>query len=450
MPSAWIPRISLSADATRAGGGSRHPAPGSARYSPLLSAIDAARSRSGTTGMALLLVRLTGLASVNRRFGYAGGDQVLDAMVQRLHALARERDQVFMIDGRSFALLVDNPVHEGHAILAADRVARLATEPVAIGAVHARVRAHIGISRWPGFAGNAEELLQQCELALAAARRRAEPYVLYAPTLAAASAPAGHYTWFDVEEALKRDEFEVFYQPQVSLRTGQLAGAEALVRWRRPQEGYVSPEQFLPAIENSQGVRAVLWFVLNSALRQAAVWSAALPGFNVSVNLAAGNLADPELADIVGDAINVWSPPAGQLTLELTESSLIENPRASARTMGELRELGVRMSIDDFGTGYSSLAYLRDLPVDELKIDRSFVARMPASSRDRDLVASIIQLAHAVGLEVVAEGIEEQAVQAVLAGLGCELGQGFLFGRPMAAREFEQAWVGTGQGVAAG
>jgi diguanylate cyclase len=413
------------------------------RYSLLLREIDALRG-GGSANVALMLIQLSGLEQVNGRFGYLGGDKVLEEFTRRLNGIAREQDRVFEVNGRTFALLIHNPLHEGHAVLAADKVARAATDPVAIGAGRARVRARIGISLLPEPARSGEELLRQCELALDVARSRDEPYVLFTPSLLAAPETGNHYTWFDVEEALKAGEFELFYQPQMDLQTGRLVGAEALVRWQNPRAGYVAPGHFMPAIEHSQGIRALLWFVLNSALRQAACWSERMPGFGVAVNLAAGNLADPDLVDVVDNALNVWSLPAGQLTLELTESSLMQNPAAGARVMGRLRGLGARTSIDDFGTGYSSLAYLRDLPADELKIDRAFVARVAASGRDRDLVASMVQLAHAVKLKVVAEGIEQPATLASLAAMGCELGQGFFFGAPMAARDFEELWVSRG------
>lgn len=414
------------------------------RYSLLLREIDALRARSGSPTMALMLIQLSGLEEVNSRFGYLGGDRVLEEITQRLAVVARDQDRVFGVNSRTFALLIDNPLHEGHAVLAADRAARAVTEPVVIGNGRARVRARTGISLLPDPARSGEELLRQCEVALEVARSRDEPHVLFTPSLLAAPGATSPYTWFDVEEALKAGEFEIFYQPQVDLRSGRLHGAEALVRWCHPRVGYVPPGQFLPAIENSQSIRSLLWFVLNSSLRQVAAWAEGSPEFNVSVNLAAGNLADPDLVDLIENAINVWSLPAARLTLELTESSLMQNPAASARAMGKLRSLGARTSIDDFGTGYSSLAYLRDLPADELKIDRAFVARVLAADRDRDIVASIVQLAHAVQLEVVAEGIEDQATLAALADTGCDLGQGFHFGAPMPAADFEAAWLGRG------
>jgi diguanylate cyclase (GGDEF)-like protein len=414
------------------------------RYSLLLREIDGLRARDRASTVALMLIQLSGLEEVNGRFGYLGGDRVLEEFARRLGGIGRDQDRAFEVNGRTFALMIHNPLHEGHAVLAAEKVARAATEPVTIGNGHARVKAHIGISLLPEPARTSEELLHQCELALAAARARDEQHVLYTPSLLDTGKPVAQHTWFDVEEALKAGEFELFFQPKVRLADGGLAGAEALVRWRNPDSGYIPPGYFLPAIEHSEGIRALLWFVLNSALRTAAEWAERCAGFGVAVNLAAGNLDDDDLVDVVENALKVWSLPAGQLTLELTESSLMRNPAASMRTLARLRALGARTSIDDFGTGYSSLAYLRELPADEQKIDRSFVAPIAVGGRDHDIVASIIQLAHAVELKVVAEGIECEAARAALAAMGCDVGQGFLFGAPVPARDFDEQWIRAG------
>lgn len=412
------------------------------RYAQLLQEIERLRAADGAGTTALLLVNLAGLGAVNERCGYRGGDVVVEQFAQRLRAIAREHDRTVEINGRTFALLIDNALHAGHAVLAADRVARAASEPVSIGTDHACVKTNIGIALLPGTARSAEELVRQGELALELARSQDEAHVVYHPSLPGATPPPAQHLWFDVEAALEAGEFELFYQPKIHLATGRLAGAEALVRWHKPGTGWISPGQFLPAIEQSRGVRALLRFVLNAALRQAAAWSRQQPGFGVAVNLAAGNLDDVDLVDLVAQALGVWSVPAGQLTLELTESSVMHDPARSIRILGGLRELGLRTSIDDFGTGYSSLAYLRDLPADELKVDRAFVTRVTNSARDRDIVASVVQLAHAVGMSVVSEGIETPATLAAIIAMGCDLGQGFHFAAPLPVPTFAADWIG--------
>jgi diguanylate cyclase (GGDEF)-like protein len=418
------------------------------RYSLLLREIDSLRSAADRPTMALMLIQLAGMDGINQRYGYLAGDRVLDEFAGRLTRVGRAQDRLFEVNARTFALLIHNPLHAGHAVLAAEKVSRVAQEPVILGTVRARVKVHIGIAVMAEAEATGESLVHQCELALAAARARDEHHVLFTPEMEPERNRSTRHTWFDVEEALKAGDFEVFFQPQVALATGRLVGAEALVRWRDARNGYIGPDQFLPVIEHSQGVRALLWYVLNSALRQVAEWSRQRPGFKVSVNLAAGNLDDQDLVDQVENALKVWQVPPGQLTLELTESSLLRNPEECTRLLGALRGLGTRVSIDDFGTGYSSLSYLRDLPADELKVDRSFVVNAAASQRDRNIVASIVQLAHAVDLEVVAEGIEDAGMEAMTREVGCDIGQGYHYGRPLPGREFAERWL-SGAAVAA-
>jgi diguanylate cyclase (GGDEF)-like protein len=414
------------------------------RYSLLLREIDHLRGGDRRQTVALMLIHLSGLQVVNARFGYLGGDKVLEQFACRLQEIAREQDRIFEVNGRTFALLIHNPMHEGHAVLAADRAARAAAEPVVIGTGRACVKASIGISLLPEPARSPEDLLRQCELALAAARERDERHVLYTPALLEAGQAEAHHAWFDVEEGLQAGEFELHYQPKIDLGSGTLAGAEALIRWLKPGVGNIPPGYFLPSIEHSQGVRALLRFVLNAALRQAAAWARQHPSFSVAVNLAAGNLEDPDLVERVEDALSVWGLPPAQLTLELTESSFMQNPTASQRTMQRLRALGLRISIDDFGTGYSSLSYLRDLPADELKVDRSFVSRILGAERDRDIVASIVKLAHAVQMKVVAEGIEDAPTLEALRAMGCDVGQGYHYSPPVTAAEFTARWIAPG------
>lgn len=407
------------------------------------------RGLERNVGVALLLIRISGLGTINERFGYLRGDRLLDAVSGRLRAIARAQDRLFALDGRTFALLLCNPLHEGHALLAAARLSRAVEEPLLIDGNRAMVKANIGIALLQDPAVEAQHLLQQGESALAGAQARDERHVVFSPALCASGALQPLYSWFDVEEALRAGEFELFFQPKVMLDSRRLLGAEALVRWQKHGVGYIPLAHFMPAIEQSQGVRVLLRFVLNSALRQAAEWSRRHPGFSVAVNLAAGNLEDPDLVALVEDALSVWGLPATQLTLELTESSLMQNPESSLHTLGCLRAIGLHTSIDDFGTGYSSLAYLRDLPADELKVDRSFVSRIMTDARDHDIVASIVQLAHAVQMRVVAEGIEEEETLRALTGMGCDIGQGYHFDRPLPARVFDARWIGSDAALAA-
>jgi len=410
------------------------------RYSLLLREIDNLRFVEDVSTIALVLIKLDGLQEVNERFGYLGGDKVLEETAIRVADVARDQDQTFEISGTSFALLISNPMNESHAILAAQKIAKVAAVPIAIGTGRARVKARMGISMLPDTAVNAEELLRQCETALGEARDRDEPYIV-CNSESLDAADTALTIDFDLTQALEQSQMELYYQPKVFLRSGRLAGAEALIRWQSPRAGTLPPSYFLPAVENTQGVRELFWFVLNSALRCAAEWIERIPDFTIAVNVSPGNLDDPDLAEIVENVLNIWNFPARQLLLEITETTFMRDAGANVVMLNKLRHIGVRTAIDDFGTGYSSLAYLKNLPANELKIDQSFVKPIVADENDRQIVDSIIQLAHAVGLEVVAEGIENADVLEALLTMNCDIGQGFHIARPMPAGQFETDWI---------
>jgi diguanylate cyclase (GGDEF)-like protein len=410
------------------------------RYSLLLREIDSLRFAEDVSTVALVLIKLDGLHEVNERFGYLGGDKVLEETAIRVAGVARDQDQTFEISGTSFALLIRNPLDASHAILAAQKIAKAAAIPVGIGTGRARVKARMGISMLPDMAVDAEELLRQCETALAEARKLDESYMVCNPeSVQAQDTPVNAN--FDLTHVLEQGQIELYYQPKIFLQSGRLAGAEALMRWQSPHAGTILPSGFLPAIENTQGIRTLFWFVLNSALRCAADWIKRVPDFTLAVNLAAENLEDPDLAEIIENVLNIWNFPAGQLLLEITETTFMRDTGANVAIVNKLREIGVRTAIDDFGTGYSSLAYLKDLPADELKIDESFVKPIVANQADRQIVSSIIQLAHAVGLEVVAEGIENADVSKALLAMGCDIGQGLHIAGPMPVSDFDVDWI---------
>jgi len=410
------------------------------RYSLLLREIDNLRSAEDVSKIALVLIKLDGLREVNERFGYLGGDKVLEETAIRVANVARDQDQTFEISGTSFALLIRNPQNESHAILAAQKIAKVAAVPVVIGAKRTRVKARMGISMLPDRAVDAEELLRQCETALGEARNRDESYmVCNSDSLYAQDTILS--THFDLTNALEQGQMELYYQPKIFLRSGRLAGAEALIRWQSPRDGAILPSYFMPALENTQAMHALFWFVLNSALRCAADWVKRIPDFTIAVNVAPDNLEDPDFAEIVANVLQIWNFPARQLLLEITETTVMRDTGENLAMLNKLKKMDIRMAIDDFGTGYSSMAYLKDLPVDELKIDQSFVKRVQAEETSRRIVGSIIQLGQAVGLEVVAEGIENADVLKALLAMGCDAGQGYHFARPMPASEFETDWI---------
>jgi EAL domain-containing protein (putative c-di-GMP-specific phosphodiesterase class I) len=236
----------------------------------------------------------------------------------------------------------------------------------------------------------------------------------------------------------------VHYQPQFDLRSRELTGVEALVRWSGP-EGLMSPACFMTELERARAMMPLLQFVINNASRDMARWVRRHPNLNVSINSSATDLEDADLVQIMRDVLSMWNVDPSQLTLEITETSLMRDPKLGIDTLSRLRELGVRTSIDDFGTGYSSLEWLKNLPVDELKIDQSFVKTVIDDQRDRKIVESVIELAHAMELSVVAEGIESEGVMHVLREAGCDIGQGYFFSQPLTGAEFEKGWLSGGK-----
>jgi EAL domain-containing protein (putative c-di-GMP-specific phosphodiesterase class I) len=390
------------------------------RYSLLLKEIDNLRSAEGVSAVAMVLIQLDGMEAVNERFGYLGGDKVLKEFAVRLVSVAGHKGLTFEIAGTAFAFLIQNPLHEGDAVTGAERIARVASEPVMIGTGKARLQARMGIS-----------LLRDSH---------GETYRVFTPSLTQAQGTGGN-SWLDVDEAIAQGEFELHYQPKISLRSGRLIGAEALIRWQSPRAGTIPPSYFLPDITSTDSVRKMLKFVLNAALERAVKWHEALDDFVLAVNIAPQNALDPELYSLVEAALEAQNFPSERLILEISEDIFPGNEEAIGVQCARLRKLGIRIAIDDFGTGYFSLAALKTLPVDQLKIHQSLVVPIPSNETDRRMVGAVIQLAHAVNLEVIAEGIEDADIMQALLAIGCEIGEGFHFSRPIPADEFESEWI---------
>jgi diguanylate cyclase (GGDEF)-like protein len=414
------------------------------RFSLLLREIENILHKEDVSTVALALIQLDGMEEINERFGYLGGDKVLKEFAVRLAGVVGHKGLTFEISGTSFALLLENPVHEGDAVSGAEKIANVASDPVRIGTGKASVHARMGISLLPEPAATPEELLRQCEIALAQARRRGETYRVFTPHLADCLANGnsrGGKSWFDVNEAIRQGEFELHYQPRINLRSGQLMGAEALIRWQSPNAGTIPPSYFMPDVTSTESVRAMLDFVLNCALENTREWVRRVPEFTVAVNMAPGNVFDPELQQLVERALERWEFPAERLFLEISEEVLEQDEEAAIVALTQLRDRGIRIALDDFGTGHIRLSSLKSLPLDQIKVDKSLVMPIPSSETDRRVVGALIQLAHAVDVEVVAEGIEDDDIMQTLLAIGCEAGEGYHFSRPVPAETFAQAWI---------
>jgi EAL domain-containing protein (putative c-di-GMP-specific phosphodiesterase class I) len=299
----------------------------------------------------------------------------------------------------------------------------------------------IGVAFYPAPSTSAAELLQHADVAMYAAKRGHTGISMYDP-----EADLNSFEQLtllgELRRAIENGELELHYQPKVRVGTRALSGAEALVRWRHPTRGLLGPHLFIPSAEQSDLMRPLTEAVVEAALAQHQRWRHDGLLIPVSVNVGASNVLDPAFPDRVAELMDRYGTAAGQLTIEITESALVDDPTRAAAALRDMRDRGVLLSIDDFGTGYSSMSYLQVMPLDELKIDRQFTTEILSTSRGRPIVTAIVDLAHALGLQVVVEGIEDERTHAMIAEMGCEIAQGYLFCRPLPADDFAR-WAVT-------
>jgi len=389
--------------------------------------------------LALVIVDVDGFAQVNGVHGYAIGDALLRHVAEQLGKVARQQDYVARIGDDRFALILTGLMNKGHAELAVQKLFRLLELPFQSGDVRMHVAVSVGVALCPAHASHAEFLMRRAESALLRARRAGQRHG-YAPD---APSDLDISDLWDLEMqlggAIERGEMELHYQPKLSTRDGRVVGADALMRWNSLSRGVVSPAVFIPIAERIGHIKKLTIWALNSALRQASQWASEDAPCAVAVNVPGMLATQPDLPELVEDAMRLWSAPGVQLVIEMTESSLIDAALAFP-VLARIRALGVRVSIDDFGTGYSCLSYFRNIPADEVKIDRSFVQGLLSDAANEDLVRFIVQLAHRFGLSVAAEGIEDAATRDRLAALGCDAMQGYHFSRPLPAAAFD-TWL---------
>jgi len=397
-----------------------------------------ARAERAAGRFALVFVDLDRFKAVNDTLGHDSGDALLQEVARRIKDRVRESDTVARLGGDEFAIILEAISETEDAARVAQDVQRLLSEPVHLGDYEVPALASMGIAMWPASRG--DQLLKDADAAMYRAKRQGGNRLQFYTEEMNAQAKARLTLERDLHRALRSDEFVLYYQPRVDLSTGgTVIGAEALLRWRHPERGLVSPGEFVPILEDMQLIIPVGRWVLGAACRQGRAWrEAGLPAVCVSVNLSARQFGRRDLADDVAGALEEGGMEPEGLELEITESLLMEDPETALRTLGRLTtELGgVGISIDDFGTGYSSLYRLKALPVQRIKIDRSFVMGIPDDPGDAAITAAVIRLAHDLGLGVVAEGVETAEQAAFLRLKGCDEAQGFFFGRPVSADDF--------------
>ena len=401
-------------------------------------AADARLADGAEASVAILMLDLNRFKHVNDVLGYAVGDEVLAAIAERLgRALARDGDVVARLNGDEFGILLRGADAQQAQAMAL-RIEQSLEQPLVLGDHKVDMGAGIGVACWPQHADDADTLLVRAEMAMYEAKRRSNGPVTYDPVIDATSAQTLTLI-SELRQAVERNELRLYLQPKLALDDRRVVGAEALVRWQHPQRGLVPPMQFIPFAEQTGFIRTLTMWVFEEAARHWLALADEGLQLRLSVNLSTRDLLDLDLPQKFGTLLAHHAVPASAFCLEITESAIMDDPQRALATLDALSAMGFKLSIDDFGTGYSSLAYLKRLPVDELKIDQSFVRNMQSDRDDAMIVRSTIDLAHNLGIMVVAEGVETAEAWNMLRELKCDQAQGYHMGKPMPVSDFS-AW----------
>jgi diguanylate cyclase (GGDEF)-like protein len=395
-------------------------------------ALRAGRRDATTTG--LLLIDLDRFKEVNDTLGHHFGDLLLSMIGPRLTGVLREVDTVARLGGDEFAVLLPDVDGIDGTVAAAERLRTALQDSFAVNGVELDVEASIGLVVSGEHGDDVATLLQRADVAMYVAKAQGLGVFVYDRD-ADGHSPERLALLGDLRRGMDRGELTLHYQPKISLTTGQVRGVEALLRWRHPDRGLVSPDAFIPLAEHTGLVGPLTTYVLNAALVQARTWTDLGHQIPISVNLSARNLLDDSLPATVAALLEQHRVPAGMLELEVIESAIMVDPERAHQILTGLNQLGIRLAIDDFGAGYTSLAQLKTLPVSELKVDKSFVLTMDTDPANALIVRSVVDLGHNLGLTAVAEGVETQRVMDLLADVGCDTAQGYHFVRPLPAED---------------
>jgi EAL domain-containing protein (putative c-di-GMP-specific phosphodiesterase class I)/GGDEF domain-containing protein len=385
----------------------------------------------------LVLARINNFDPIINALGTALGDQLLQALAQRILELQPQAERVYDLRAHKLGLLLAQPHENIEAHVR--RIQQLPDEPVLVDGIPVYVDLAFGSVALDASLGSGEAVIQRANIALHEAHERGHVHVAHTPQ-SDALRMRNQRLLAQIPRAIRRSELLLEYQPKIDLRHRCVIGAEALVRWQHPHLGRVAPGEFIPLIEETGLVHPLTRWVFRTAIGEIASLRRAGHDLNVAINLSPRNLQDPDLFAYLGETIAAYELPAHCIELEITESAILHDPGKLREGLSELRRLGMKISIDDFGTGYTSLSYLTELPIDCLKIDQVFVRALLDDPRKRNIVRAIITMAHDLGLSTVAEGIENQQTADALAQIGCDIGQGFLFSRPLSPSKLQE-WL---------
>ncbi|BCJ47183.1 hypothetical protein GCM10010168_72280 [Actinoplanes ianthinogenes] len=388
------------------------------------------------SGVAVLLMNLDDFKKVNDTLGHHHGDAMLQHVARLLREAVPPEVTVARLGGDEFAVLLPRVNGPQEAVDVGDRLRAALRTPATIDGIRLEVSASLGIAVAPEHGDDVAGLLRHADMAMYQAKNTHRGTAVFDPAGPAPESPAQLALVGELRAGLGRDELRLYVQPKADARTGEVVGVEALVRWQHPRHGLIMPDEFIPIAERNGLINALTAEVLDLAVTAAAGWAAAGNPVSIAVNLSARSLLGTDLAGEVDALLAARQLPAGLLTLELTESSMMTDPRGVAALLAQLNGMGVRLSIDDFGTGYSSLSTLRRLPLDEIKIDRSFVMGLEGNADDETIVRSVVDLGLNLGLHVVAEGVENERIWRILRQMGCTLIQGYYLSRPIPVGDF--------------
>jgi diguanylate cyclase (GGDEF)-like protein len=395
----------------------------------LRSALARARRQGDLVGV--MMIDVDQFKAVNDSHGHPAGDAVLIQVAARLAARLRATDTVARIGGDEFAVVVPDLASRGDAVHLARELVGACAAPVEIAGSPLLIGCSAGIALFPDHGRDIDALMSGADLALYRAKAQGRGTICLLDAALQEEWTARRRMEARLRGVAMRDELQLAFQPLIELQGGRLVGAEALLRWRHPEFGLLPPADFIPIAETTGAIREIGRWVLDTACTQAAEWQHELGGLRVAVNISAEEFGQPDLPDVIQACLQRTGMRPESLDLEITETVCVQDlPGADGRALWRLKELGVGIAVDDFGTGYSSLAYLKTLPIDRLKIDRSFIANVTTDERDEAILAAVVALATRLGKRAVAEGVETEAQLAAVRRLGCHEAQGFLLGAP--------------------
>lgn len=389
-----------------------------------------------STHTAILMMDLDRFKEINDTLGHFNGDRLLKQVAARLQGIIQEPATVARLGGDEFAILLPKILVVKDATEVARKIGKALQAPFGLEGLKLDVQASIGIAVYPEHGSDADTLLQRADVAMYMAKQEKTGYIVYDPKHDKHS-PHRLTLMGELRHAIESDELVLYYQPKAKIKTGEITEVEALVRWQHPQHDLMPPDEFIPLAERTGLIKPLTIWVLNHALRQHSIWKEQGLDIGVAVNMSAHGLLDLELPDLIAGVLASHNAAPDRLVLEITETSIMVDQERALQILTRLADMGVRLSIDDFGTGYSSLAYLSKLPVCEIKIDKSFVMDMNENEKHAMIVRATIDLAHNLGLEVIAEGTCTKEIFAQLESLDCDAAQGHYISPPISAEEFE-------------